>query len=354
MVDISEIKVEGWERVVRGVDPDAGLHGIVAVHDTTLGPALGGLRMWPYASEDEALVDVMRLSRGMTYKSALAQTGLGGGKAVIIGNASTDKSPALFHAMGKLIDSLGGKYITAEDVGIGIEDLDHVRETTKWVSGLSIENGGSGNPSPYTAHGTFVGLKACLEEVWGSADFSGKTFAVQGIGAVAKPLCEAIRKEGGVVVAADVNEKNLQWVRDHLDGTEIVEPNSIYDVDCDVFVPCALGAVLNDATIPRLKAKAVGGCANNQLGEERHAAMLQEKEILYAPDYVINAGGIINVSCEFEPGGYQESSAMPKIENIYHALKEVFAKAREDGITTSEAADRVAERRISEGQKVRE
>lgn len=353
MVDVSEIKVDGWERVVRGVDRDAGLHGIVAVHDTTLGPALGGLRMWPYASEDEALKDVLRLSRGMTYKSAVAQTGLGGGKAVIIGNAATDKSAALFHAMGQLISSLEGKYITAEDVGIGIEDLDLVRETCQWVSGLSLENGGSGNPSPYTAHGTFVGLRACLEEVWNTSDFKGKTFAVQGIGAVAKPLCQAIMKEGGVVIAADVSAKNLDWVRTNLVGAEIVDPKAIYDVECDVFVPCALGAILDDDTIPRLKAKAVGGCANNQLAEERHAKTLSDHGIVYAPDFVINAGGIINVSCEFEVGGYRESSAMPKIENIYHALKEVFSTAKAEGITTSEAADHVAEKRVAEGRAAR-
>jgi len=350
MVELSEIQVDGWERVMRGVDPDSGFHGIVAVHDTTLGPALGGLRMWPYADEAEALTDVKRLSRGMTYKSAVAQTGLGGGKAVIIGDATKDKGPALFRAMGELINSLDGKYITAEDVGIGIADLDHVAEICRWVSGRSLENGGSGNPSPYTAHGTFVGLKACIEEAFDSGDFAGKSFAVQGIGAVAKPLCQAIVAQGGTVIATDVNEANLAWVRENLEGTEIVGPNDIYDVDCDVFVPCALGAILNDETIPRLKAKVIGGCANNQLAEERHAQVLKDRGILYAPDYVINAGGIINVSCEFDDGGYVEEKAMPKIENIYHALKEIFQTAREEGTTTSAASARVAERRIAAGR----
>lgn len=350
MVDVSEIKVDGYERVVRGVDKDAGFHGLVAVHDTTLGPALGGLRMWPYESEERALTDVTRLARGMTYKSALARTGLGGGKAVIIGDARTQKSPALFRAMGELINHLDGRYITAEDVGIDIADLDQVAAVTRWVSGRSLANGGSGNPSPYTARGTFVGLKACLEEAFGSADFAGRTFAVQGVGAVAKPLCEALAAEGARIVACDVNEANAEWARDHV-GAEIVDPDFIYDVDCDVFVPCALGAIINDETIARFRCRAIGGCANNQLATPGHADLLEDSRILYAPDYVINGGGIINVSCEFDPGGYKESAAIPKIDNIYHALKEIFASARKLGITTSAAADRVAEQRIAEGRR---
>jgi len=348
-MEISDIKVDGYERVVRGVDPAAGLHALIAVHSTALGPALGGCRMWTYASEDEAMRDVLRLSRGMTYKSALAQTGLGGGKAVIIGDSRKQKSEALFHAVGHLINSLEGAYITAEDVGITMEDLDQVAQVSKWVSGRSLADGGSGNPSPYTAHGTFVGLRACLEEQFGSDEFDGKTFALQGLGAVALPLAKSIVEHGGKVVGCDVNAARTQRAKDE-SGAEIVDPDAIYDVECAAFVPCALGAILNDNTIPRLKTRIIAGCANNQLAEERHAEVLRELGILYAPDYVINAGGIINVGCEFEPGGYDESIALPRIDNIYHALKEIFRRARETGETTADAADDVAERRLAAAQ----
>lgn len=353
MLQVTDIKVDGYERVVRGVDVEAGLHGLVAVHDTTLGPALGGLRMWAYqGGEAEALTDVLRLSKGMTYKSAVAQTGLGGGKSVIIGDARTQKTPELFQAMGKLIDHLGGKYITAEDVGVGIPDLDEVAKSTRWVSGRRLEDGGSGNPSPYTARGTFVGIKASLEEVYGTDSIAGKTFSIQGVGAVAQPLCEWIVEEGGKLVACDVNEDNLEFARKL--GAEIVDPDHIYAAQADVFVPCALGAILNDDTIPQLKVKAIAGCSNNQLLRPDHANVLKERGILYAPDYVINAGGIINVGCEFAEGGYSEATALPKVDHIRTALSEVYATAREDDITTAEAADRVAERRLKEGKEAKE
>jgi leucine dehydrogenase len=352
-MEITEIEVDGYERVVRGVDRTAGLNALIAVHSTVLGPALGGCRMWTYGSEKEALNDVLRLARGMTYKSALAQTGLGGGKAVIIGDSRKDKSRALFRAMGQLINHLEGQYITAEDVGTGIDDLDQIAEVSKWVSGRALENGGSGNPSPYTAHGTYVGLRACLEEVYGSDAFRGHTFAMQGLGAVALPLAKSILEAGGKIVGCDVNPDRIQDAKKVSRAVSIVDPGAIYDVPCDVFVPCALGAILNDTTIPRLKAKIVAGCANNQLAEPRHAAMLRDRGILYAPDYVINAGGIINVSCEFEAGGYDETASLAKIDNIYHALKEIFATARESGRTTAEAADEVAERRLSATTRTR-
>ncbi len=349
---ITELKVPGYQRVVRGIDESAGLHALIAVHDTTLGPALGGLRMWAYKSEEDAKFDVLRLAKGMTYKSAVAQTGLGGGKSVIIGDARKQKSPALFRAMGELINSLGGMYITAEDVGISVADLDQVATSTKWVSGLERAKGGSGNPSPYTAHGCFVGIKACLEEAYGSPSFAGKTFAIQGPGAVGFPLAQSIVESGGKIVVADVNPDNVARAKDEL-GARVVDPDKIFDASCEVFVPCALGAILDDDTIPRLRAKIVAGCANNQLREPRHAQALKDRGILYAPDYVINAGGIINVSCEFAPGGYHEALAMPKIDNIYNALKEVFATARTRNITTAAAADEVAERRLAEGKKAR-
>jgi leucine dehydrogenase len=349
MLEITEIKVPGYEVIVRGIDRERGLHGIVAVHSTVLGPALGGLRMWPYKDENDARYDVLRLSRGMTYKSAVAETGLGGGKSVIIGDARTQKTPQLFAAMGELIDSLKGKYITAEDVGIGVADLEHVRKATKYVSGLELKDGGSGNPSPYTARGTYVGIKACLEEVFGSADMKGKTFAIQGVGAVSRPLCEEIVKQGGKIVACDVNPDAVAWAKQKV-GAQIVDINEIYEVPCDVFSPSALGAIINDATIPQLETKIIAGCANNQLAEPHHAKMLADRGILYAPDYVINAGGIINVSCEFLKGGYDEAASLKKVDRIYNQLKEVFATAKKEGITTADAADRVAERRIEEGR----
>ena len=349
MLDVSEIKVDGYECVVRGIDRDAGYHGLIAVHSTTLGPALGGLRMWTYANEREALDDVIRLAKGMTYKSAVARTGLGGGKAVIIGDSRTDKTPALLHAVGGLINYLDGRYLTAEDVGISEEDLDCVAEVSRWVSGRHVEDGGSGNPSPYTARGTLVGLNACLEEVFGSAEYQGKRFAVQGIGAVSRPLCEWIVERGGKIIAADVNPDHLEWARQNVDA-ETVDPSAIYAVECDAFLPCALGASINDDTVPRLKTQIVAGCANNQLQSPSHARALHERGILYAPDYVINAGGIINVAGEFDEGGYNEKTVIPRIDNIYHALKEVFATAREENILTSEAADRVAEKRLAEGR----
>jgi len=349
MLDVSEIKVDGYECVVRGIDRDAGYHGLIAVHSTVLGPALGGLRMWTYANEAEALNDVIRLARGMTYKSAVARTGLGGGKAVIIGDSRTDKTPALLHAVGELINYLDGRYITAEDVGISEEDLDRVGEVSRWVSGRSVKKGGSGNPSPFTARGTLVGLNACLEEVFGSADYRGKVFAVQGVGAVSRPLCEWIVERGGRIVASDVNPDHLEWARTRV-GAETSAPDAIYDVECDAFMPCALGASINDDTVPRLKTKIVAGCANNQLENPSHARALQDRGILYAPDYVINGGGIINVAGEFDEGGYNVENVLPRIDNIYHALKEVFATAKEENILTSEAADRVAERRLAEGR----
>lgn len=350
MLEITEIPVDGWEKVVRGHDPETGLRAFIAVHDTTLGPALGGLRMWNYATEKEALEDVLRLSRGMTYKSAVAQTGLGGGKSVIIGDPHTDKSPALYHSMGRFIDSLGGLYITAEDVGTTVDDLDEIAKTTRWVTGRRVEDGGSGNPSPYTAYGVFLGQRACLDEVFGTPKFGGRKFAVQGLGSVAQPLVRRLLEHGAKVVACDVDPERVEQVRSSMPEVEIVDPESIYDVECDVFAPCALGAVINDETLPRLRAKIVAGAANNQLLEDRHAAELMKRGILYAPDYVINAGGIINVSCEFDEGGYDEARSLRKIENIYDALKEIFRTAREQGITTAEAADHLAEQRLAEAR----
>jgi leucine dehydrogenase len=348
-LQISDLPVPGYERVVRGVDPSCGLHAIVAVHDTTLGPALGGLRMWNYASEDEALFDVKRLAKGMTYKSAVAHTGLGGGKAVMIGDPKKVKSEALYLAMGRLVDALGGKYITAEDVNTSVHDLEIIRRATKYVSGLERKDGGSGNPSPYTAYGVYLGVRAALGWVFGDDSPKGKTVCVQGVGAVGGPLAKRLIEAGAKVFAADRNEERLQDLAREI-GVVPVSEAEIMTKSCDVFAPCALGAILNDNSIPKLDTKIVAGAANNLLLEPRHGKLLADRGILYAPDYVINAGGIINVSVEFHPGGYDEKASLEKIERIPQALKELWTIAKEERIPPSDAADRLAERIVADAR----
>ncbi|RKY18362.1 MAG: leucine dehydrogenase [Planctomycetota bacterium] len=341
-MQITPINKDGYEQVARCQDEETGLLAFIAVHNTTLGPALGGMRLWPYESEQAALTDVLRLSRGMTFKSAVARTGLGGGKAVIVANRDM-KSPALFEAMGRFVDSFDGQYITAEDVNVGVPDLMSVKRYTRWVTGLPISEGGSGNPSPYTARGCFVGLLAACREAFGSEDLTGKVIALQGPGCVGFDLGRQCVEAGAKLIVCDINQDSLDRAVSEL-GATVVEPDAIYDVECDVYAPCALGATLNDDTIPRLTAKAVAGAANNQLlDENRHAAMLAKRGIVYAPDYVINAGGIINVSLELEEGGYDEVRALKKIDNIHEAMLEIFATAKAKRITTHDAAQAVAE-----------
>ena len=346
---ITEIPVEGYERVVRGVDPQTGLHAIIAVHDTTLGPALGGLRMWNYASEEDAVFDVLRLAKGMTYKSAVAKTGLGGGKAVMIGDSKVIKSEGLYLAMGRLVDSLEGLYTTAEDVNTSITDLEIVRRSTKFVSGLSRADGGSGNPSPYTAYGVYLGVRAALGWAFGNDDPKGRTIAVQGVGAVGGPLAERLAEAGATVYAADRNQARLdELTAKH--GIRQVTANEILTMECDLLAPCALGGILNDELIPQLRTKAIAGAANNLLLKPEHGKALADRGILYAPDYVINAGGIVNVSVEFHDGGYQEDVALSKIERIPQALKELWTIAKEEDIPPSDAADRLAQRIVSEAR----
>ncbi|MBK8101610.1 MAG: Glu/Leu/Phe/Val dehydrogenase [Planctomycetes bacterium] len=346
---ITDIPVDGYERVVRGVDPQSGLHAYIAVHDTTLGPALGGLRMWPYASEDEALFDVKRLARGMTFKSAVAQTGLGGGKAVIVGDPAKVKSEALYLAMGRLVDALGGKYITAEDVNTSVHDLEIVRRATRWVSGLERKDGGSGNPSPYTAYGVFLGVRAALGQVFGSDSPKGRTVVIQGVGAVGSALARRLIEAGATVYAADKNEARLQQLAGEI-GLKPIGEAAALTMKCDVFAPCALGAVIHDQTIPGFQTPIIAGAANNLLLEPRHGKALAERGILYAPDYVINAGGIINVSVEFAPGGYNEALSLSKIERIPQALRELWTIAKEERIPPSDAADRLAQRIVADAK----
>ena len=343
---------DGHERIVHAFDAESGLRAIVAIHNTALGPSFGGCRMWPYSSIALAERDVLRLSRAMTYKSAICGLPYGGGKSVILGDPKTMKTPELFKAMGRFVNRLEGQYITAEDMNIGVEDLEIVRTETKWVTGLSRAAGSSGNPSPYTARGCLVGLRAVLEETWGKADFKGKRFLIQGVGAVGGRLAVLLKKEGAVVVICDINEERVaQLKKEH--GFESVPDKGHVDTPCDVYVPCARGAGLNDETIPRLKCKAVGGAANNQLLEPRHARDLMQRGILYAPDFVINAGGIINVSIELLPGGYNEDAANRHIDRIYDNLRKVFEISRKEKIPTSEAAVRLADERVMAARKAK-
>jgi len=347
---ITEIPTEGYEKVVRCEDPASGLKAIISVHDTTLGPALGGLRMWPYLSDQEALTDVNRLSKGMTYKSAVAETGLGGGKSVIIGNPKTDKSEALFRAMGRFVESLDGLYTTAEDVGTSVEDCVIVRKETTHVTGLPREMGSSGDPSPYTAHGVFLGMKACIETALKTSDFSGVRVAMQGAGHVARHLAGHLAEAGAVLIVTDIVEERARLVADEF-GATVVTPEEIYDVDCEIYCPCALGATVNDDTIPRLKAKIIAGAANNQCLTVEHGDRLRERGILYAPDFVINAGGIINVSVELEPDGYNEERALAKVNNIYNAVRDIIRTADHEDIATNRAAILLAERKLEEGRR---
>lgn len=348
-MEITDIQVDGYERVARCRDEKSGLHALIAVHDTTLGPALGGMRMWPYTSEDEALFDVLRLSKGMTYKSAVAETGLGGGKSVIIGDPLKDKSPELFRAMGRFLEALDGKYITAEDMNIGIPDLEIVGEETRWVTGLSVEKGSSGNPSPYTAHGCLVGLKAVVEE-YGEESLDGQHVLIQGVGAVGGRLAIMLKEAGARVTICDINQERVdELCAEH--GFEAVPELEHLAIECDIYSPCARGAGINDETIPLLRCKAVAGCANNQLLEPRHAMDLMNRGIIYAPDYVINAGGIINVGVEMTEGGYDEAVALEWIGRIYGNLKKVFEISKTEGIPTSKAARQLAQARLDAGRE---
>lgn len=340
-----------YEQLVFCQDENSGLKAIIAIHDTTLGPALGGTRMWTYDSEEAAIEDALRLARGMTYKNAAAGLNLGGGKTVIIGDPKKDKNPEMFRAFGRYIQSLNGRYITAEDVGTTEEDMDLIHMETDFVTGISAESeGSSGNPSPVTGYGIYKGMKAAAKEVYGDDSLEGKTVAVQGVGNVAYALCQHLHKEGANIIVTDINREAVNRAVEAFQA-EAVDPDDIYSVECDIYAPCALGATINDETIPEIKAKIIAGSANNQLKESKHGDLLHEKGILYVPDYVINAGGVINVADELN--GYNQARAMKKVETIYDSLTKVFEIARRDGIPTHAAADRMAEERIASLKKSR-
>jgi leucine dehydrogenase len=331
------------EEVIFCHNKEAGLKAIIAIHNTALGPALGGTRMWPYASEEEALIDVLRLSKGMTYKAAAAGLNLGGGKAVILGDPKTQKTEAMFRAFGAYINSLQGKYITAEDVGTSVNDMEYVFMETPFVTGIPVVLGGSGDPSPYTAHGVLMGIKASVKEKLGADGVHGLRVAVQGLGNVGSNLVEYLVKEGAIVTIADIDQDRVKRIAGKFQ-LKAVDPDAIITSECDVLAPCAMGAVINDKTINNLKCKIVAGGANNQLAEFRHGEALMELGILYAPDYVINAGGLMNVFVELE--GYSPERAFDKTRAVYDNLMNVFHIAKAEGIANHRAADRLAEARI--------
>jgi len=340
------VGLEGHEQVLYGYDKVSGLKTIIAIHSTALGPALGGTRFFPYESEEEALTDVLRLSKGMTYKAAAAGLDLGGGKAVIIGDPRTDKSERLFRAYGRIVDSLRGRYITAEDVGTTTRDMDIIRRETRWALGNSVALGGSGDPSPVTARGLFAASRAVAKKLWGNPDLAGRRFAVQGVGKVGSAFVQLLVEARAEVIASDAYPPALQDAVDNY-GVKPVEQHEIHSVDCDIFSPCALGAVLNAKTIPELNCQAIVGCANNQLETDEDAQRIADRGILYAPDFVVNAGGLINVYDELQ-GSYSKTRALHRVDSIYDATMKILECAEERGINPNQAAVQVADERIYE------
>jgi len=343
----SHREFDGHEEVAFFADPSVGLRAIIAVHNTNRGASLGGCRMWPYPSDEAALHDVLRLSRGMTYKAAVANLDIGGGKSVIIGDPRSQKTPSLLRAMGRAVERMGGRYIVAEDSGTSVADMRIIAEETQHVGGIVEGHGGdglrSGDPSPSTAYGTFTGLKAAVRHHFGHDDLRGLRVAVQGVGSVGHRLAKLLHEAGAVLWVSDLYEDQLHRTVDACAATPVA-PNDIYGLDVDVFAPCAMGAVLNDLTIPQLRARIVAGAANNQLSEARHGTALMERDILYAPDYVINAGGIIDVY--HERIGFDRDTLLTHIDGIYDNLMEIFSRAEVEERPTFEVADAIAEERF--------
>ncbi|MCH7492497.1 Glu/Leu/Phe/Val dehydrogenase [Patescibacteria group bacterium] len=334
-------------------DPDVGLKAIICIHDLTLGPALGGVRMSVYQTTEEAIRDVQRLARGMTYKSSAAGLDLGGGKAVIIGDPDTDKSPAFFRAFGRFVNELNGLYITAEDIGTAVSDMRWVHQETRWVTGLSKRMGGSGDPSPVTAFGVYNGMRATLEQVFSSDSFSGRSIAIQGIGKVGFPLACRLAKEGARIFVSDTNEVVLKKAHQQF-GAIVVPVDEIHTLDVDIFAPCARGGSINPKTVKQIRAKIIAGAANNQLEDDKvQGPLLEQRGILYAPDFLINAGGVINVYQELARGGYRRDKALALAAKIYGRIKQVINIASVEGIPTTEAAMMMAKDRINRHKKKR-
>jgi len=337
----------GHEQVVFCHDPHSGLNAIIAIHNTTLGPALGGTRLWNYNTHEEGIIDALRLSRGMTYKAAISGLNLGGGKAVIIGDASKVKSEALWRRYGKFVNSLNGKYITAEDVNTSAKDMEYISMETKSVTGVPEYMGGSGDPSPFTAYGVFIGMKASANKAWGSDSLSGKKVLVQGVGHVGQYLVGHLVGAGAKVYISDINETKIKETVEKYSAVEVVKGADIFNLDMDIYAPCALGASVNAESIAAMKCAIIAGAANNQLAvENEHGPMLVKKGILYAPDFLINAGGLINVGAELD--GYNRERVMGNVEKIYDRTLEIYALAENENIHTQAAAMKIAEKRLND------
>ncbi len=337
----------GHEQVVFCHDPHSGLNAIIAIHNTTLGPALGGTRLWNYASNDDAIIDALRLSRGMTFKAAISGLNLGGGKAVIIGDAANIKSEALWRRYGKFVNSLNGKYITAEDVNTSARDMEYISLETDFVTGVPEYMGGSGDPSPFTAYGVFVGMKASAKKAWGNDNLSGKKVLVQGVGHVGQYLVAHLVEEGAKVYISDINQAKIKETKDKFHSVEVVDGDKIFDLEMDIYAPCALGATVNTDTINKMKCPIIAGAANNQLADENiHGPQLIQKGILYAPDFLINAGGLINVAAELD--GYNKERVMGNVEKIYERTLDIYALSENEKMHTQAAAMRIAEKRLQD------
>ncbi len=344
--------LDGHEQVVFGSDDASGLCCIIAIHSTALGPALGGTRFYPYVREHDALIDVLRLSKAMAYKAAAAGLDLGGGKAVVIGDPATMKTEPLLRAYGRVVASLGGRYVTACDVGTVPADMSIIARETRWATGAESVEGGSGDSGVLTAYGAYIGLRAALAHTFGDDDPAGRHVAVQGVGKVGRRLAEHLHRDGAKLTVADVDEAGIIWCAEQF-GADVVDPAEIHTVDADVFSPNALGGIINDRTLPKLACRVVAGAANNQLAEPRHGDELAAAGILYAPDYIINAGGLIQVGDELGKGGYSDARARRRVEGIGGRLEAVFALAAAEGVNPAVAADRLAERRIRDVGRLR-
>ena len=348
---LEQLSQSGHKKVVFCNDPDTGLKAIIAIHDTTLGPALGGVRMWNYNSEAEALEDVLRLSKGMTYKSAIAGLNVGGGTAVIIGDSRRQKTEALMRSFGRFVKNLNGEFIAGEDVGTTVRDMEYIRMETQHVTGVPESLGGAGNPAPYTAKGVYLGIKACVKEVFGTDELAGRSVVVQGTGNVGEHLVELLRNDNVEVYVTDINEESMRMIARKYKA-KAIEADKIFNMGADIYAPCALGATINDKTLKTMKFAIIAGSANNQLADERiHGQILQEKGILYAPDYLINAGGII--SCYSELTGFGKKRTIQLTENIYEATREVIKLSKSENIPTNLAASRIAEKRIEDIKKIK-
>ena len=352
-MQIDRIKVTDYEQVLRATDPASGLKAFIAVHSTALGPAIGGTRMWPYENEEAALKDVLRLSAGMTWKSAVAGTGLGGGKSVIIGDSRTDKAEPLLRAMGRFVDRLDGIYYAAEDVGTTPSDLEIMAKETQYVTGLPRELGGSGNPSPFTAQGVFRGIQACVAHRLNKRSLAGVTVAVQGLGSVGAALCRHLKEADADLILADIDDDRVTVLADELEA-RTVPTNEILSVVCDVLAPCALGGIINSKTIPQLRCSIVAGAANNQLEKPEDGEALRARGILYAPDFVINAGGIINIAVEVRAQPYDAEAAHRWVDRIHQNVTDIIQLAEHDSVATNVAALMLARRRVEERHQTME